>query len=193
MRGVPNNRAIWLAQHVLPHEPDLRRWLRRRATAGLDIDDIVQETYAKLATLADVEHIHAPKAYFFQTALSIILQENRRSRVVPIENDNDLDLIDAEAPEPLQDRQLEAQQELSRVNDAIAALPVKCREVFILRKVDGLSQREIATKLNLSESTVEKHIGRGVRKLVEIFGRGGRSGLPASNREEIDGRSDDED
>lgn len=192
MRGVSDSRAIWLAQHVLPHEADLRRWLRRRIPAGLDIDDVVQETYAKLTMLAEVDHIAAPKAYVYQTALSVILQESRRARTRRIDNDIEIELLKTEAPEPLQDQQIEARQELAQVYETIAALPEKCREVFILRKIDGLSQREIAEKLHLSESTVEKHIGRGIRRLIENFGRGGRSGTSASSSKEAGGRSDDE-
>lgn len=192
MRGLSNSRAVWLAQHVLPHEADLRRWLRLRTPTGLDVDDVIQETYAKLATLAEVDHIAAPKAYLYQTALSIVLQERRRSRAKRIDSDVEIETLDAAAPEPLPDQQVEARQELARVFDAIEGLPEKCREVFVLRKVEGLSQREIAERLNLSESTVEKHIGRGIRMLIEIFGRGGRSSPSASSRKEMDGQSDDE-
>lgn len=161
----------------------MRSWLARRSVAGFDIDDIVQETYARLTMLADVEHIQSPKGYFFQTALSLLLQEKRRAHIAPIDDYASFDLIvDREAPVPLQDRQVEAQEELARVNEVIQTLPEKCREVFILRKMYGLSQREIAAKLGLSESTVEKHIGKGIRKLLDAFGRGGKTGLPASSR-----------
>lgn len=192
MRGLSNSRAIWLAQHVLPHEPGLRRWLRRRTPAGMDVDDVIQETYAKLATLAEVDHIAAPKAYVYQTALSIILQEDRRARAKPIDKDVEIALLTTASPEPLQDQQAEARQELAHVYEAIAGLPDKCREVFVLRKVEGLSQREIAERLNLSESTVEKHIGKGIRMLIDIFGRGGRSAPSASSRKEAGSQSDDE-
>lgn len=192
MRGISNSRAIWLAQHVLPHESGLRRWLMRRTPASMDVDDVIQETYAKLATLAEVDHIAAPKAYVYQTALSIILQEDRRTRARQIDGDGEVALLTTPSPEPLQDQQAEARQELARVHDAIAALPEKCREVFVLRRVEGLSQREIATKLNLSESTVEKHVGRGIRMLIEIFGRGGRSSPSASSRKEAGSQSDGE-
>src|ERR1043165_1101547 len=57
------DRIDWLSRHVLPHEPALRAWLRRRAVPGLEIDDVVQETYSVLSGLASVEHIQAPRAY----------------------------------------------------------------------------------------------------------------------------------
>ena len=180
MRGSSDSRAIWLARYILPHESHLRRWLAQRGVAGFDIDDIVQEAYARLATLAEVGHIHSPKSYFFQTALSLLLQEKRRAHIVPIDGYVSVEMLEREAPLPLQDRQVEAQEELARVNEVIQTLPEKCREVFVLRKMYGLSQREIATKLGLSENTVEKHIGKGVRRLLDAFGRGGKTSLPAS-------------
>ena len=79
------------------------------------------------------------------------------------------------------DVQAEQREEFRLVADAIAQLPAKCREAFVLRKVQGLSQRETAQKLGLSESTVEKHVGRGSRHLIIICGRGGKSGQAAAN------------
>ena len=51
------------------------------------------------------------------------------------------------------------------IQDAIATLPEKCREVFMMSKIDGLKNREIAEKLNISEKTVERHMSIALRKL----------------------------
>lgn len=68
MPSVDDDRAHWLARHVLPHEPALRAWLRQKASLGFDIDDVVQETYAILVGKASIEAIRNPKTYAFQTA-----------------------------------------------------------------------------------------------------------------------------
>ena len=68
-----DERALWLARNVLPHEPALRAWLSRRPVDGLDIDDIVQETYARLSTTQSVEDIRNPRTYLITTARSVIL------------------------------------------------------------------------------------------------------------------------
>jgi len=176
MRGIGDSgeRSIWLARHVLPHEPALRAWLRRRVGFGFDIDDIIQETYAILATLGSVDHILNPRAYLFKAASSVILMEVRRAKIVPIESIEQAEQLEIESTEPLQDRQLESRQELRLVADAIESLPQRCRQVFVLRKVRGLSQRDIAQELGISESTVEKHVARGIQELMAIFGRGGQ-------------------
>lgn len=164
---LPLGRAEWLAQHVLPHEPALRAWLSRRAVPHADVDDIVQESYAVLAGLPGVAHIGSPRAYVFRTAWSLILRQVRRSQVVSIHTVEDLGALDLEADEPGLERQLSGRQELRRLAAAIDSLPPRCREVFMLRKVEGLSQREVARHSGLSESTVEKHVGKAVRLLGE--------------------------
>lgn len=178
--NIASARTIWLARHVLPHEPALRAWLRRRAVDGLETDDIVQETYAVLAGLASVDHIDAPRAYAFQTAQSVILRHLRRARIVRIDAIEDIDIVAAAADEPSPERQTSARQELRRVSGLIAGLPSKCREAFTLRKVEGLSQREVAQQMGISESTVEKHIGRALRTLMNAMKHGGNAIAEAS-------------
>jgi RNA polymerase sigma-70 factor (ECF subfamily) len=178
---IDNARALWLARFVLPHEPALRAWLKRKGTMTFDADDLVQETYAVLASLEDVDHISNPRAYFFRTAYSLALQHYRRARVVSIRSVEDVDALGAAVDGPSPERQTADREELHNVAMAIAALPAKCGEAFRLRKIDGLSQREVAQKMGLTESTVEKHVGKAVHLLMDTFGRGGKSHRRASD------------
>jgi RNA polymerase sigma factor (sigma-70 family) len=180
MSGISRERALWLSRHVLPHEPALRSWLMAKHVAGLEVDDIVQETYAKLAAIKTVDNIRNPKSYFFQTAYSILITQFRRSRVVSITAMGDMELLPVPSPEPLADRQLEDRDQLREIAAAIASLPRSCREVFLLRRVHGLSQREVARKLGLSENTIEHHMTRSIRLLMDVFGRGGKVNLQSS-------------
>lgn len=168
---VSNDRAVWLASHVLPHEPALRAWLRHKGTLPFDIEDLVQEAYAVLAELPSVDHIRNPKAYLFQTAHSLALQQLRRARLVSIRAVADVDRLEAALEVPSTEHVASDQEELQRLADAIAALPRQCGEVFRLRKIEGLSQREVAGRLRLAESTVEKHVAKAVRILMDVFAR----------------------
>jgi len=180
MRRVLDERALWLSRHVLPHESALRAWLMRKRVVGLEVDDIVQETYAKLASLESVDEIRDGKTYSFQIAHSIIVSYVRRSRIVSIRAAANLDDFGAAAPEPSPERQIEDRDELQQLAELITSLPEKSREVIMLRRVEGLSQRETAERLGVTESTVEKNMGRAIRLLMAAFGRGGKSPSEAS-------------
>jgi RNA polymerase sigma-70 factor (ECF subfamily) len=177
-----DSRAVWLARYVLPHEPALRAWLRRKAVAGLEIDDIVQETYARFSTMESVDNVRNPKTYLFQTAHSIIVSFVRRSRIVPILAVGHLEAFEMASEEPDLETQTNDLQELQRLAEAIATLPDKVRDVFVLRRVHGLSQREVAERLGLAESTVEKHMSKGFALIAERFSRGGNEAPRASNK-----------
>lgn len=170
----------WFMTCVLPHEPALRAWLRRRRAAGIDVDDVIQESYTVLAARETVDNIRHPRAYLFQIAHSIVVRHIRRSRVVSIQAVEDLEGFDPadEAASPEQTT-LE-RDELRRLAEAIAAMPRQTRQAFILRRVHDLPQREIARRMHLSESTVEKHIARGVGFLIDWFGNGGKTASQTS-------------
>src|SRR5204863_1270739 len=140
-----------------PHEPALRAWLSGRRVAGLEVDDIIQETYSRLLLAEAVDHIRNPRTYAFQTAASVMIDHMRRLKVVPITSVANLEHLQAASDLPSPERQAIDREELYRLADAIAALPEKVREVFRLRRIEGLSQRQVAERTGISESTVEKH------------------------------------
>jgi RNA polymerase sigma-70 factor (ECF subfamily) len=182
MTHINQERSLWLMAHVLPHEPALRSWLQRKRMGDLEVDDVIQETYTILAERESVEEILNPKAYTFQTAYSVIINHLRRSRIVSIRTAADVEDLGVMIDEPSLERQIADRDELRHVVDAIAALPEKCREVFILWRIECLSQRDIAARLGISENTVEKHVSKGIRLLMNIFGRGGKGAGQASKR-----------
>lgn len=167
-------RTRWFLQHILPHEPALRGWLaHRRAQAAFDIDDIVQESYAALAERARVDDILNPRAYLFQVAHSLLVRNIRRARIVTILAVEDLGQIDFADEAATPEQQAMVTDDLRRLAEVIAGMPGQTREAFVLRRVHDLPQREIAERMGLSESTVEKHIVRGIRWLGDWFASGG--------------------
>ena len=184
MARITGDRAHWLGRNILPHEPALRAWLKNKPLAGLDIDvdDVIQETYAILASRNSVDDIVNPKNYAFQTAYSVILMRLRRQKIVPMHILTQIESRGITADIPTPEQTVVDRDELRHVAEALALLPLKVRQAFILRRVHGLSQREIAAQLGVSENTIEKRIGKGIRHLMEIFGRGGESQPRASSK-----------
>jgi RNA polymerase sigma factor (sigma-70 family) len=178
-------RARWFMHHILPHEAALKRWLsRRRAPAAFDVDDIVQESYALLAERERVDDILNPRAYLFQVAHSLVVRNIRRARIVPILAVEDLGLMDVADEAATPEQSAIAHDDLRQLAEVIASMPGQTREAFVLRRVRGLSQREIATRMGLSENTVEKHIVRGIRWLGNWLAGGGNP--PSGTSSEVE-------
>jgi RNA polymerase sigma factor (sigma-70 family) len=188
MTFVTNERALWLTNAVLPHEPALRRWLKGKQIRGIEIDDIIQETFAILVKLESVAEIRNPKAYFYQTAYSLALASLRRARVVSFKTVADMASLAGADDEPSPEQATADREELYRLAEALASLPRRCQEVFVLRKVHGFSQREVAAKLGISEGTVEKQVHKGLELLMNLLGRGGKHTSRASNSGDLDDR-----
>lgn len=182
--------VAWVARHVLPAEPALRRWLRS-AFPGCDVDDVVQETYCRIAAVGDLDRIEEPRRYLFQTARNVVLAELRRARVVRIEaagSAADMEAaIAADALTP--DRVVGGRWLLGRVETLLAMLPERARTAIRLRKIEGLSQRQIAERLGVTETIVENDLSRGLRAVLAGLTEGERDELPARSRRTSHGRT----
>ena len=156
----------WISTEILPHEPDVRAWLRNSSFRAADADDLVQEAYARIAATPHPEKIENGRAYFFTTVRNLALEQLRRSRIVRIDAMAEIETLNIAHDEPSPERQAAGRQRLAYIKRLIEELPDKCRQVFILRKIHALPQREIARRLGISENTVEKHAAKGLRQIL---------------------------
>lgn len=183
-----DDRARWLMAEVIPHEAAVRRWLGRGRNLPADIDDIIQESYAKLVGVADPSHIQNVRAYFFRTAHSVVASRLRRKSVVSIEalaeKEGLYEGIDVLTPEDI----AVGRNELQILAEMMQRLPEKTRRIFVLSRVIGLTQKEIASRTHVPESTVEKHIAKGIRLLTEAYSVGGYGAVIASRLDRSDRR-----
>lgn len=161
--------VAFVGGHILPHEADVRAWLRRTGSFPSDIDDIVQETYCRLAGLDSVAHIVSGRAYFFRTARNIAIERIRRARIVRIDCVTEIDALNVVDDEPSPERVVAGRRELVRVQTLIEGLPERCRQIFTLRRIHGLSQREVATRLGVTENVVEAQAMRGLRLILRAL------------------------
>lgn len=171
----------WFCQEILVHEAALTRFLRSNWHARDDVHDLRQDVYARVYEAAAKALPRQPKAFLFRTARNLLIDRVRRSGVVSIEPMGDFEpshvLVDDVSPE----RWCGGRQVLKRLADAFDRLPDRCREVVWLRRVEHLSQKEVAARLGISEKTVEKHIAKGMRLLAGYFygaGSGARDDDP---------------
>jgi RNA polymerase sigma-70 factor (ECF subfamily) len=93
------------------------------------------------------------------------------------------------SPDPSPERTVSSHEEFRALEVSLEELPPICRKAFLLRRVEELSQREVAEKLGISVKTVEKYMARAVRFLIRTYGRGGESGSQVS-KDRVDAAGD---
>lgn len=199
MKPFSDDRALWIARHILPHEPTLRAHLRRlRLPDDLDPDDVVQEAYSRFAQLDSVDQILNPRAYLFSVARTILLMHVRHARVISIRAIDDTDARFIAADDPSPEVQVSDREQLHLLALAVSELPATWRRAFLLRMIEELPYREIGERLGISDNAVQKLIAKSLGRLIIALGRGVNAGAGASRKmwqqfvRENDGEARDE-
>lgn len=178
-------RHLWIAARILPLEAEVRGWLRRHVhtLSGADADDLIQEAYSRL-WLADFSRVANARGYFYAIVRNLLLEHARRARIVPMERLGEIEALRIPSEEPGPERQVTARQELERLVRIVSGLPEQCQWAFRLQKFRGLSQREIAKEMDISEKTVEKHLATALERVLKVLAsedRGSEATLSGSN------------
>src|SRR6218665_1865427 len=185
-RGLRQSRreiVAWVGSNVVPHEADLRARLRRMAIPEQEIGDIVQDSYVRIAKLDGIAHIRSGRGYFFTTARMVLLERIRRDKIVRIDSMTEMEALTLADDDPGPERHASGRQELARVRALIGALPDRCREIFELRRIQGVPQREIAARLGIPEHTVEAQAVRGLKLILKaLAGEGEQAGRESEGK-----------
>jgi RNA polymerase sigma factor (sigma-70 family) len=178
---MPNQQSDelrWFTEEVQPHEAALRDWLRFRFPSLGDRDDLVQQSYLQIIRARERTHIFSVRAFLFATARNLALNQLRRRAHEPSSPLGETDSSSVLDDKPDAAETIARTQELEVLTQAILSLPKRCREVFTLRRIAGLPQKEIAARLGISEKTVEAQCVIAMRKCVDYFRR--TDGAPAA-------------
>jgi RNA polymerase sigma factor (sigma-70 family) len=176
---MPETVDDWFVREVLPHEASLLRYLARVWPDQSEIQDIRHDAYVRILGGAQRLRPSAPKSLLFTIARNLMIDRARRSRIVPIDLLGDLDSLNILVDEITPERRTTIRQQLIHVTAAINRLPVRCREVLWLRRVESLSQKEIATRLRVAEGTVEKQLAKAARLLADMLSEPGERSCQA--------------
>lgn len=160
---------VWFTQEILAHEAALVRYLSRAWPKRDEVHDLRQEVYTRVFRAARQSRPTSPRAFLFATARHLLADRLRRARIVSIDAVSDIEELNVKVDEVSPERRVAARQELKRLAQAFDALPPRCREVIWLRRVDGLSQKEVASRLGISVRTVESYVFTGMRQLADGF------------------------
>lgn len=142
----------------------LRQHLARILGNSAEAQDVAHDAYLRVYPIIEKNEAEKPEALLYTTARRLAFNRLKRRRIVPFLPEPPADdALPANTPGVAQ--QVMARQELQQLEQAIAALPEGCRTVLLLRKIELLSHQEIADRLGITVSTVEKQHARALRLL----------------------------
>ena len=160
----------------LERRADLVRYFRARLRSEEAAEDLVQEIYLKIASLP-ADAIGNPSAYLFRLGSNLMLDRLKQQRRTGRRDAAWRDVHTATAAgqeisdEAPADEVVDARQRLSKIVEAVNELPAPVREAFRLHKLEGLSHAETAKAMNISRSSVEKHIMASLKRILARVGR----------------------
>lgn len=142
------------------HNAALLKFVGAKLGSTQEAKEVAQEAYVRLLRLNQPEAVSYLRAFLFKTAANLAmdrLRQRGRRRFMVTTHNLDFAVFDLSP-----DRQLEGEQAMQRLRAAIDELPRKCREAFLLYRLEGLSCSEVAARLGLQERMVWLYISRAL-------------------------------
>jgi len=136
------------------------------ATPDIEVDDIVSEVLLRAYATPDFERIDRGEPFLFTIARNLVADLARHRSVVPFDMMLNIDRLELADGTATPESTTLARDELRRLQEVVGSLPEQARQVFILRRIEERSLSDIAARLGLSVSTVEKHLSKAMRLIT---------------------------
>lgn len=157
MTDIPFDRIFWA---------DVMRRVSRRMGGNTDTEDLVQSAFERMQRYSASRQVDNPAAFLVRTAVNIRLDAHRREKQLGKRQFTE-NFEEFENNAPLQDEVLAARARLKRVISGIEQLPPRTQEIFLLHRLENVKYGEIASRMGISESAVEKHVARATAFLMK--------------------------
>jgi RNA polymerase sigma factor (sigma-70 family) len=157
MAELPSTRNGW---------SKLLRAVKRAVGRRDGAEDLLHSAFVRLSEYKAHNTVENPSAFLVRTAANLAVDERRR---VQIRRESQIDvgeMLDIADGQPLHTEVLAARERLEKVMAALDSLGPRTREIFLLHRLDGMKYREIAARLEITVSAVEKHIAKASLFLV---------------------------
>lgn len=159
----------WFIREVLPLEAALMHFLRHARRNHGDAEDLCQEIYIQVYLAAQKEIPRSIKPYLFTAARHLLINHAKRDQIISIQSMADPDELGIAIDDPPPDRAIMARQELARFEMALEQLPPRYRDAVKLSRIEGLTRKEIALRMNITEPSVSVYLADGMTKLADFL------------------------
>jgi RNA polymerase sigma factor (sigma-70 family) len=155
-----------VADLIVTHGQQLRRYLLARVRNAADVPDIVQEVYLRMMRVPNVESVRSPEAYLFTVAQHVLQQHTLKASAAPVSSDLARFLTERTSGTHADPAlEVHAEQCLERLQGGLDRLSPKARATFLLSRRDGLSFDEIAQRLGTTRHMVKKYLMKALKSL----------------------------
>ena len=158
----PYNVDVDVDAFAREHQAELLNFFRGRVAHAQDAADLAQESWSRLMRYRDGQNAMSLRRLLFAIARNVLSNHWRWRALRQIEELTDFAEVDMASAAPGLERQWQAQRHLDTLEEAVAALPPKCRAVFLLSRVEGLSNAQVAQRCGISVKMVEKHLAKAI-------------------------------
>jgi RNA polymerase sigma factor (sigma-70 family) len=169
--------ALSVPETIRRYHDSLIQFLRQRLRVKEDAADIAQEAYIRMMQYEGSEKIHSPSSMLFRIAINVANDLGRSEQARRASDQLSIDGMELASSEPSADRAIAARQDLDILYDAIEQLSPRCRQVFLLSRVDRMTYPQIAVHCGISVKMVEKHISHALAICMKRVG--GSVGVPS--------------
>ncbi|MBE7538067.1 MAG: RNA polymerase sigma factor [Opitutaceae bacterium] len=159
----------WFAEQVHPHDAALKQYLRSSFPSVVDVEDVVQESYLRIWHRQMLQPLVSARSFLYRVARNLAVDNLRRTTISPIIPATESIRLGAADDNPDAAETASGKEEVQLLLDAIEALPPRCREILVLQKLHGLSLKEIAERLGITEGTVQIQGAKGMRRCAEYL------------------------
>jgi len=174
MTPIDNNtKRQTILEAFVEHRSILISYLAQKLNKPDDIDDLLQDTFLQAYRAEMKGDINSPKSYLFIIARNLLSKKFAKQAKNIVQEITDVEFRSIKSTDISIERQLHGKMKMSILEEAIKTLPPQCRRVFLLRKIYGLPQKKIASKLDISVSTVERHVTIAINRLSAIMSKKG--------------------
>ena len=146
-------------------------FLRRRSQSAEDAEDAAQESLSRFMRYMRTEPREAWKPILYRIAINVVSDRARRSASHEAAKHVSFDDLELESDQPNAEDEAARAQELVLLRDAILALPPKCQQVYLLKRLKGMSNIEIARHCGISVKMVEKHTANAILHIRHRLGK----------------------